>query len=150
MNHDYIYDLQFNLTISTFSPVGLLSSNGLRMCVCVLVYSTWLASGKVRNELIIMWICQRSPHTRMHTLSHTHTHSLSLSHTHTLIPFEDREPTGLNVDTAFNFTHHSSVLGCFAVGIVCWCQLEQAHCWSCATSYSFTSMTSLFASLLVL
>ena len=41
---------QTALAISTFSPVGSLSSGGLRMCVGVPVHST----GTVRNELIFV------------------------------------------------------------------------------------------------
>ena len=56
--------------VSTFSPVGSLSSNGLRMrCVHVLVYSM---------EWTNTWICQRRvyvkfiPSTHSHTRTHTH------------------------------------------------------------------------------
>ena len=60
---------------------------------CVwLVYST----GILRNELIIMWICQRSAYFSFipSTCAHTHTHT----HTHT--PFEDHAPTGVKLDIA--------------------------------------------------
>ena len=88
------------LAISTFSPVGKLSSNGLRVRVCVrvLVYSTGI------EQITDMWTCQRSayfnpiPSTHARARAHTHTHT----HTHILIPFEDREPTGLKVDIAYN------------------------------------------------
>ena len=61
-------------------------------CVRVLMYST----GIVRNELICVGmptLCILQVHS---VYTHTHTH------THILIPFEDREPTGLKVDTAEN------------------------------------------------
>ena len=58
----------------------------------VLVYSTGIA----RNELIYVdmptW-CILQVHS-VHTRTHTHTR------THIFIPFEDREPTGINVDIA--------------------------------------------------
>ena len=76
-------------TISTFTPVGSLSLNGLRMRVCV--YST----GIVRNELICGYA------NVMHTSSSFRPHT----HTHILIPFEEREPTWLIVDIAHTHTH---------------------------------------------
>jgi len=70
----------------TFSPVSSLSSNGLRMRVCVRVrvYST----GKVRNELICGYVnvvhtsSSFRPHTHTHTYTHTNTHTQCI-HTHT-------------------------------------------------------------------
>ena len=62
--------------ISTFSPVGSLSSDGLRMRVCVCLCVAW-------NELIreyasvVYTLSSFRPHTHTHT--HTHTH-LSLIH----------------------------------------------------------------------
>ena len=49
-----------------------------------------------------MWIytptkCILEVHS-IHTHIHTHTHT----HTHILIPFEDHEPMGLNVDIAIS------------------------------------------------
>ena len=58
----------------------------------VLAYNT----GIVR---IRMWICQRTAYFKFIPSKHTHTHT----HTHThiiIIPFEDRELTGLKVDIA--------------------------------------------------
>ena len=77
--------------IPTFSPVGSLSSNGLRMCVCVrvLVYSTCI----VRNELIcghanVVYIsvhththARTHARTAAHTSTHTRTHTRTLTHT---------------------------------------------------------------------
>ena len=77
------------MAISTFSPVGSLSSNGLRMRrVRVLVYIA-------RNQLIREYASVvHSVHTHTHT--HTHTHC----DTHILIPFGNHNPTGLKVDIA--------------------------------------------------
>ena len=71
------------MAISTFSPIGSLSSNGLRMrvCVCVLVYST----GIVWNELICGYAStvntSGSFHTHTHMHAHTHTHTYVRTHT---------------------------------------------------------------------
>ena len=65
---------------STFSRVGSLSSNSLRMHVYVIVYST----GIIRNELRICGYAIV-----------VHTSGSFCTHTH--IPFEDRELTGLKV-----------------------------------------------------
>ena len=41
--------------------------------------------------------------THAHTHTHTHTHSRAArTHAHTHTPFEDREPTGLNMDFVLN------------------------------------------------
>ena len=77
-NHLLIYCIMHIQAISTFSPIGSLSSNGLRMHVCM--YST----GIVWNELICGYAILQVYST----------------HTHTFIPFEDREPMGLKVDIA--------------------------------------------------
>ena len=69
--------------ISTFSPVSSLSSNGLRMCVCVCL---WI----VRNELIhgyasvVYTLSSFRPHTHTHISAHTQVHTHTLSHTHTI------------------------------------------------------------------
>ena len=72
-----------NIHFYSFSPIGKISSNDLRVCVCVrvFVYST----GIVQNELIYGYA------SIVHTSSSFHTH------THTCIPFEDPEPTGLKL-----------------------------------------------------
>ena len=61
---------------STFTPIGLLSSNGLRIrCVHGLVYIA-------QNELIHGYarikyaLSSFHPHTHAHTHTHTHTHTL--------------------------------------------------------------------------
>ena len=72
--------------MSTFSPVGSLSSNGLRMRV--LVYSTGIAWNELIRGYASVVLTSSSfhpsthTHTRTHarTHAHTHTHSLSLSH----------------------------------------------------------------------
>ena len=58
--------------MSTFSPVGSPSSDGLRMRV--LAYST----GTVRNELICGYasVVHTSSLFRPHTHTHTHTHAI--------------------------------------------------------------------------
>ena len=78
------------LVISTFSFVGLLSSNGMR-CVCLYVYAsiTW-------NKLIYGYANVVHTENSFHPHTHTHTHT----HTHILIPFEDRKLTVLKVDIA--------------------------------------------------
>ena len=82
------------------APIGSLSSNGLRMRV--LVYSTGIAWNELIRGYASVVLTSSSfhpsthTHTRTHTCTHTHTHSLSLS----LIPFEDRKPTGIQVDIA--------------------------------------------------
>ena len=87
-NRLLIYCIMHFQAISTFSPIGSLSSNGLRKHVCV--YST----GIVRNELICGYA------NVVHTSSSFHTHTHAHAHTHTFIPFEDHELMGLKVDTA--------------------------------------------------
>ena len=79
---------QDKTAISTFSPVGLLSSNGSRMHVCV-------CTGIARNELIYSVGMPAKCILQVHSV-YTHTHA----HAHIIIPFEDREPTGLKVDIA--------------------------------------------------
>ena len=79
---------QFSWAISTFSPVGLLSSNGL-MCVCVsvCVRTEWTESTMVAYSHIYQFIpYYASVYTRVHILK----------------PFEDCGPTGLKVDSAFS------------------------------------------------
>ena len=75
----------------------------------MLVYSTGIA----RNELIIMWICQRSAYFKFIPSTHTHTHIL--------IPFEGSELTGLKVDIAHYCVLHlqNSVYSCFVYSTVC-------------------------------
>ena len=70
--------------LSTFSPIGLRSSNGMRMCdcECVCVYGM---------NLKYAWH-QFIPYYAGAIHKHTHTHILK--------PFEDSEPTGLKVDIA--------------------------------------------------
>ena len=63
----------------------------------MLVYRTGIA----RNELIIMWICQRTAYLKF----------IPPTHTHILIPSEDSEPTGLKVNIA-DIRHPWSPLGC--------------------------------------
>ena len=77
--------------MSTFSPVGSWSSNGMRISVCVCVCG--------RNELDVLTtlayshvICQFIPYYA--SAIHKHTHTLILK------PSEDSEPTGLKVDIA--------------------------------------------------
>ena len=77
------------MAISTFSPIGSLASNRLRMHVCLcLVQCTDI----VQNELI----CGYVNVVYTSSLFHPHTHT----HAHILIPFEDHNPTGLKVDIA--------------------------------------------------
>ena len=70
--------------MSTFSPVGLRSSNGMRMCVGVCVYGMNL-------KYALPWHINISVHS---ILCQCH------KHTHILRPFEDSKPTGLKVDIA--------------------------------------------------
>ena len=49
-------------------------------------------TGIVRNELIIMWTCQRCRHFRFIPFTYTHARAL--------MSFEAREPTGLKTDIA--------------------------------------------------
>ena len=68
--------------MSTFSPVGSPSSNGLRMRVCVCLCQC--STGIVRNvELICGYanVVHTSSSFRPHT--HTHTHARTHAHTHT-------------------------------------------------------------------
>ena len=80
-----------HIYISTFSPVGSLSSN----CLSV-VYTL----SSFRPHTHTMW----HTHTHTHTVTHTRTRTYARTHTHwhTHIPilFEDRKPTGLKVDIA--------------------------------------------------
>ena len=70
--------------ISTFSLVGSLSSNGLRMRVCVCSLC-----GIVRSELIcgyasvVYTSSSFPPPTQTHTHTHTNTHTHTHTHTHT-------------------------------------------------------------------
>ena len=70
--------------MSTFNPIGSLSSSGLRMrvCMCLCIHST----GIVRKELVGGYA--------------NAVHTSSSFCPHTLIPFEDRKLTGLKVDFA--------------------------------------------------
>ena len=84
--------------MSTFSPVGLLSSDGLRMRVCVCLCTD--STGIIRNELICGYasVVHTSssfcPHTCAHACmhsrmcarmcAHTHTHVHTHTHSHTI------------------------------------------------------------------
>ena len=84
---------------STFSPIGLLSSNGRRMlaCVCVCVCVCVCACVRVR-----MCVCGQNKlkcALRWHVHISVHSKLCQRMHTHTLVP-SDRELTGLKADTA--------------------------------------------------
>ena len=74
--------------MSTFSPVGSQSSNGMRMCVCVCM-------DKMNLKYALRWHIHISVHS---VLCQCYTHKRT--HTRIFKPFEDSEPTGLKVDTA--------------------------------------------------
>ena len=74
--------------MSTFSPVGSPSSNGMRMCVCVCV-DGW-------NEFEVSSMLAYPHQFILYYTSAIHKHT----HTCILKPFEDSEPTGLKVDIA--------------------------------------------------
>ena len=71
-----------NLAMSTFSPVGLQCSNGMRLCVCVCVCVCTLAYISVHS---VLFQCFTDTSTRI------------------LKPSEDNELTSLKVDTAMTF-----------------------------------------------
>ena len=72
-------------TFTSFSPVGLRSSNGMRMCVCVWVWTELTLSMHYVGTSTWQFIpYYASVYTRF------------------LIPVEDSEPTGLKVDIAKN------------------------------------------------
>ena len=77
-------DLAF-LAVSTFSPIGSLSSNGMRMCVCVDGMNLSTHSVGISTYQFIPYYAN-AVHLHMHT--------------RILKPFENSEPTGLKVDVA--------------------------------------------------
>ena len=84
------YRLFFLQAMSTFSPVGSLSSNGMR--ICVYVWTEWTWSMQYVGISTYQFI------TYYASVIHMHTHSCILK------PFEDSELTGLKVDIAFLHT----------------------------------------------
>ena len=79
--------------MSTFSPVGSRSSNGMSECVCVCVCMSVCVCVCGRNELEVCTTLAYPHISSFRTMPHK-------LHTHTLKPFEDSEPTGLKVDIA--------------------------------------------------
>ena len=82
--------------MSTFSPVGLQSSNGISVCVCVCVcawrvYMEWTWS----VHYIGISTYQFIPYYAIAVHKHSHTRILK--------PFEDSEPLGLKVKIASFF-----------------------------------------------
>jgi len=90
-------NLLVSWAVSTFSPVGLLSSNGVSMHACVYL---GVYMGIVWNELI------RGYANVVHTSSSFSTHACT--HAHILIPFEDHELMGLKVDIAVSWCFEPS------------------------------------------
>ena len=97
--------------MSTFNPVGLRSSNSMRMCVshcaCVCVLA-WVHACVCVCDSVCVCVCvcvcgwnQLNVYT---TLAYPHISSFSAIHKHThtriLKPFEDCEQTGLKVNIA--------------------------------------------------
>ena len=74
--------------MSTFSPVGSRSSNGMRMCVCVCV--------RGRNDLEVCSTLAYPHISSFRTMPVLHRNK----HTRILKAFEDSEPTGLKADIA--------------------------------------------------
>ena len=88
--------------MSTFSPVGSPSSNGLRMRVCVCLCQC--STGIVRNvELICGYanVVHTSSSFRPHTHTHTHarTHARTHTHTHTQTHTHTDTHTHTNTNT---------------------------------------------------
>ena len=96
------------------------------MYVCLCVYT-----GIVRNVLIRGYtnVVRTSSSFRPRTHARTHARTDSRSHTRILIPFEDREPTGLKVDImqeareadrenrhVLTFSSHCFYNGCYKRG----------------------------------
>ena len=77
-------DLAF-LAVSTFSPISSLSSNGMRMCVCVDGMNLSTHCAGISTYQFIPY-CANAIHSHMHA--------------GILKPFENNEPTGLKVDVA--------------------------------------------------
>ena len=91
--------------MSTFSPVSLRSSNGMRMCVshCVCVCVRVRAWVHVCDSVTVcLCVCGRNELNVYTMLAYPQISSFSAIHKHThtriLKPFEDSEPTGLKVD----------------------------------------------------
>ena len=101
----------FLWAMSTFIPVGLRSSNGMRMCVshcvracvraCVCV---WVSVCVTVCVCVCVCVCGRNELNVYTTLAYPRISSFSAIHKHThtriLKPFEDSEPAGLKVDIA--------------------------------------------------
>ena len=87
--------------MSTFSPVGSRSSDGMRVCVCVCVDGMNL-------KYALPWHIHISVHSIHASAVHKH------MHTRILKPFEDSEPTGLIVDIPLH-----SVFAAFLYGADC-------------------------------
>ena len=87
--HPALVKLEFT-AMSTFSPVGSLSSNCMRMCVCVCV-----CVDGMNLKYVLRWHIHISV---LSVLCQCYTHKRT--HTCILKSFEDSKPTGLKVDTA--------------------------------------------------
>ena len=91
----------YSSAVSTFSPVGLRSSDCMRVCVCVCV--TVCAGACVR---VCVCVCGRNELNVHATLAYPRISSFRVMYTSTrtgriLKPFEDSEPTGRKVDIAY-------------------------------------------------
>ena len=99
--------------MSTFSPMGLRSSNGMGMCVSVCVSVRACMQTRVcvcvpqcvcMCECALACVCGRNELNVYTMLAYPRISSFCVIHKHThtriLKPFEDSEPTGLKVDIA--------------------------------------------------
>ena len=101
--------------MSTFSPIGLQSSNGMRMCVslcmcacvraCVCVCACMCACARV---CACVCVCGRNELNIYATLAYPRISSYHTVHKHArtriVKPFEDSELTGLKADTAIGLS----------------------------------------------
>ena len=67
------YDLQTHLAMSTFSPIGMWSSNAMRMCVCVCV-----CVDRMNLTFTLRWHIHVSVHSVLYTSTCTHASSTHL------------------------------------------------------------------------
>ena len=82
-------------TNTSFSPVGSLSSDGLRMHVCMCLCTCACVQHWNSMKWTDMWICQRSTYFKFIPSTHTHTHTHTFSYY--LTQFEDHKPMGLKL-----------------------------------------------------
>ena len=95
----------YSSAVSTFSPVGLRSSDCMRVCVCV-SQCVWVRACVRACVHACVCVCGRNELNVHATLAYPRISSFRVMYTITrtgriLKPFEDSEPTGRKVDIAY-------------------------------------------------